>query len=113
MLVTIFSFLLASSQDNPTPSPQEPATQNTNTSNKKPPIDVSKTNEQGKATALTPSPLETRMAAEKAGLTTSLASLIPQRNFDFKNTDANHTALRTGILLADTVLTIEELSSEE
>ena len=85
MLVITFSFLLACSQDTPPASTPEPTTQNPNTAKPKPKIDVSKTNEQGKATALTPSPLETRMAAEKAGLTTSLPSLIPQRNFDFKN----------------------------
>jgi hypothetical protein len=57
--------------------------------------------------------LETRLAAERAGITTTLASLIPKRNFDFSKEDVNHIAMRTGILLADTVLTISELPKEK
>ena len=59
--------------------------------------------------ALTPSPLETRKAAEKEGLTTEFASLIQKRSFDFPTEDTDLIALRTGIVLADTVLQIKEL----
>ena len=59
--------------------------------------------------ALTPSPLETRKAAEKEGLTSDLASFIQKRSFDFPTEDTDLIALRTGIVLADTVLQIKEL----
>ena len=94
------------SQVEPTPSVNTPAP-----SSAPPKLNVAE--EDPRTTALTPSPLETRLAAERAGLTTSLPSLIPDRNFNFRNEDVNHIAMRTGILLADTVLTISELPKEQ
>ena len=62
--------------------------------------------------ALTPSPLETRKAAEKEGLTSDLASFIKQRSFEFPTEDTDLIALRTGVVLADTVLQIKELEKD-
>ena len=67
----------------------------------------------GKTAALTPSPMESRLAAERSGLKTPLKSLIPERNFDLTVEEADHIALRTGVLLADTILLIEELPKKQ
>lgn len=63
----------------------------------------------GRTAALAPSPMESRLAAEKAGLKTPLKSLIPERDFDLTIEEVDNIALRTGVLLADTVLLVEEL----
>lgn len=56
--------------------------------------------------ALVPSPVETQKALESAGIETQLSSLIPEHKFDMKAADTDHAALRTGVVLADTLLTI-------
>ena len=56
--------------------------------------------------ALVPSPVETQKALESAGIETQLSSLIPEHKFDMKSADIDHAALRTGVVLADTLLTI-------
>jgi hypothetical protein len=63
-------------------------------------------------TALSPSPMESRKAAEKEGITTNLGTLIPVRDLSKETKDPDQTALRTGVILADTVLQIKELSKE-
>ena len=58
---------------------------------------------------LAPSPEETRVAVEKAGLVTALSGLIPERDYSLEGLDADQTALRVGILLSDTILLVKEL----
>ena len=85
--------------------------------NKAPPakstINITAEAEKIEQQALTPSPLETRKAAEKEGLTTEFSSLIQKRSFDFPTEDTDLIALRTGIVLADTVLQIKELEKTD
>ena len=57
--------------------------------------------------ALVPSPVETQKALEAAGIDTKLASLIPKHDFDLANADTDHAALRTGVVLADSLLTVK------
>ena len=57
--------------------------------------------------ALVPSPVETQKALEAAGIDTQLASLIPKHDFDLANADTDHAALRTGVVLADSLLTVK------
>lgn len=58
---------------------------------------------------LAPSPEETRLAVERAGLVTALSNLIPKREINLEGLDADQTALRVGILLSDTILLVKEL----
>jgi len=57
--------------------------------------------------ALVPSPVETQKALEAAGIDTQLSSLIPKHGFDMANADVDHAALRTGVILADALLTVK------
>ena len=57
--------------------------------------------------ALVPSPIETQNALESAGITTQLASLIPEHKFDMEKSDTDHAAIRTGVVLADALLTVK------
>ena len=61
---------------------------------------------------LAPSPEETRRAVSKAGLTTSLGSLVPAREFAFEGLTKDQAALRAGVCLSDTILTIQESENE-
>jgi hypothetical protein len=57
--------------------------------------------------ALVPSPVETQKALEAAGIDTQLSSLIPDHGFDLANANPDHAALRTGVILADILLTVK------
>lgn len=57
---------------------------------------------------LAPSPRETREAVEKAGIQLDVAKLVPVRNYKMDATDRDVVAVRTGVLLADSVLTLKE-----
>jgi hypothetical protein len=92
-------------KENPTPTPQA------SPEKEKPKLKLESADPR--TAALTPSPMETRLAAERAGITTRMASLIPDRKFDFSTDNLDHIAMRTGIILADTVLTIKELPKVE
>lgn len=50
---------------------------------------------------------------EKAGLTTSLSSLVPRWKFSFEGISRDQAALRTGVSLSDIILTIREHPKEE
>lgn len=55
---------------------------------------------------LVPSPIETQNALEAAGVDTKLATLVPERKFDLARSDPDYIAIRTGVILADTLLTV-------
>jgi hypothetical protein len=57
--------------------------------------------------ALVPSPIETQKAMEASGIQTQLASLIPDHGFDVDADDPDHAAVRTGVVLADLLLTVK------
>ncbi len=57
---------------------------------------------------LAPSPNETRLAVERAGISLTFGTLIPDRNFKFDRVDEDRVALRTGVLLSDLVLAVKE-----
>ena len=98
----------------PTPSVEQTTEKDTHKAvNKKSEINIAAEAEKIEQEALTPSPLETRKAAEKEGLTTEFSSLIQKRSFDFPTEDTDLIALRTGIILADTVLQIKELEKAD
>ena len=61
---------------------------------------------------LSPSPLELKGTAEKEGLTSNLATLVPVRNFVGDNKNTDHIALQIGVVLTDTVMQIDTLSKE-
>lgn len=118
MLTITLSILLACSTEKNTQSTEKPATKIVSPTKKVPlpQVDLKKPIQLGdpdaRTAALAPSPRETRLAAEKAGVTTQLQKLIPERHFSLDIKDKNHAAVRTGIILSDTVLLIEELPKD-
>lgn len=63
--------------------------------------------EDADTVGIVPSPTETAEALEKAGVATKLATLVPKHDFDMKKEDVDHAAIRTGVALADMLLTVK------
>lgn len=63
-------------------------------------------------TALVPSPVETQRALEKAGIADKLSSLIKDRKLKLDVDNKDVVAVRTGVVLADALLTVKESSKE-
>jgi hypothetical protein len=70
-----------------------------------PPFDPSATASEN--IALVPSVVETQSALEAAGITTKLADLIADRAFDVNNENKDNIAVRTGVVIADMLLTVK------
>jgi len=62
---------------------------------------------------LVPSPVETQGALESAGIDTRLATLIKPREMDFTDQDIDDIAVRTGVVIADMLLTVKTASDEQ
>jgi hypothetical protein len=62
---------------------------------------------------LVPSPVETQGALEAAGIDTKLATLIKSRTMDFADQDVDDIAVRTGVVIADMLLTVKTASDEQ
>lgn len=63
--------------------------------------------------ALVPSPIETQRALEAAGIETQLASLIEVRDYNMDETSLETTAVRTGVVLADALLTVRTADKDK
>jgi hypothetical protein len=61
---------------------------------------------------LVPSPGEMQAAMTAANIQASLASLVPDREMDMASDDKDHIAVRTGVVLADMLLTVESAPKE-
>lgn len=73
-----------------------------------PPATIDPAAQASATRALAPSPAETRKAVESAGISVDLAKLVPQRTLALDGKNADIVAVRTGVTLADTVLTLRE-----
>ena len=60
-----------------------------------------------KKVALVPSPVETQRALKAAGIETTLASLLKPHPFNLKSKELDFVAVRTGVILADLLLTLK------
>ena len=63
--------------------------------------------------ALVPSPVETEAALVKAGIDGKLGALITPRAWKLDEKDTERVAVRTGVILADTLLTLKTSKDEE
>ena len=64
--------------------------------------------------ALVPSPAEMQKSLSNAGLSSKLSDLVrSDRNISMDVSDKDNLAVRTGVVLADLVLTIESASKEQ
>lgn len=64
-------------------------------------------------TALVPSPAEMQHAMEKAGITKALSSAVPDRKMKMDATNTEVVCVRTGVALADLVLTVKDAPKEK
>jgi len=62
--------------------------------------------------ALVPSVLETQAALQKSGIDTELATLTEPRAYDLSADAKDRAAVRTGVVLADMLLTVQTSSKE-
>jgi hypothetical protein len=62
--------------------------------------------ETAETRTLVPSPIETQDALEAAGIDQELSKSVVKRKFDLSKSDPDYIALRTGVVLADTLLTV-------
>lgn len=62
---------------------------------------------------LVPSPVETQGALESAGIDTKLADLISPREMEFDDQDTDDVAVRTGVIIADMLLTVKTASNDQ
>jgi hypothetical protein len=71
-------------------------------------FDLATLQAEAKPAALVPSPVEMQKALSAAGITTRLATLVSARNIETVVPDKNAAAVRTGVVLADLVLTVKD-----
>ncbi len=62
---------------------------------------------------LVPSPVETQKALEKAGISSGISKLVPERNFKLTVDNKDVVAVRTGVVLADALLTVKDAPKEK
>ena len=74
------------------------------------PLDIAALKAEATRVVLVPSPTETQAALTKAGIEAALSDLVQDRSYSDKN-DADHVAVRTGVVMADVLLTLK--SSEK
>jgi hypothetical protein len=60
---------------------------------------------------LVPSPGEMQRALSKAGIETSLSALVPVRDLDMTVSNKDQVAVRTGVILADMLLTVKTVEA--
>lgn len=77
-----------------------------------PVIDKEELKNSAENVALVPSPVETQRALEASGIDTKLSELIPKHEFDMSVTDVEHAAVRTGVVLADMLLTVKNADKD-
>lgn len=68
---------------------------------------------QAENTALVPSPAEMQKALDKAGIATGLSGMVPDRDFKMDAENKDVVAVRTGVVLADTLLTVKDAPKDK
>ena len=68
--------------------------------------------QQAEKITLVPSPAEMQAALEKAGLTSQLADMVGDRKIGVASENLDQVAVRTGVVLAEIVLTVKETPKE-
>ncbi len=76
-------------------------------------FDAATIKEGAETIALVPSPAEMQKALENAGISKSLGSLVPERDISMDVDNKDQLAVRTGVVLADLVLTAKDAPKEQ
>lgn len=108
-LWSLLALLAACSGEAPAP-PAEPAPA---ANPAEPPVDAQKLGEQHDEIALVPSPLEMQKVLDQSGIQTQLSSLVKPHDFEMTGEGADRSAVRTGVVLADLLLTTKTATDEQ
>ena len=117
--VVLLSFLAGCGGEGTAPSkdatPPAPPTGSPEAAEKAPDVkfDLATLQAEAKPAALVPSPVEMQKALAAAGITTRLATLVSARNIETVVPDKNASAVRTGVVLADLVLTVKDATTPQ
>ena len=76
-------------------------------------IDLSELKKQAEQVTLVPAPKEMQKALDKANIKEALESLVQERKIAFDAKDADVAAVKTGLVLADTLLTVRTAPPEK
>ncbi len=76
-------------------------------------LDADTLKKEAKQVALVPSPAEMQRSLAHAGLTTKLADLVGDRDVKMDTDNKDQLAVRTGVVLADVVLTVKTAPKEQ
>jgi hypothetical protein len=105
--------LVACSGGETTPEPKEPSAE-AKPKPKKKTFSVDELSKAALTVALVPSPAEMQKSLSNAGLSSKLATMVPMdRDISMTVEDKNNLAIRTGVVLADLVLTVKSSTKEE
>ncbi|MDP2304483.1 MAG: hypothetical protein Q8P18_00480 [Pseudomonadota bacterium] len=105
----------ASEKDQATAQPNGQPTPAPDTTPSVPPtaIAVADLRAEAENIALVPSPAEMQKALEKAGVAGGLSALVTDRAFKMDVANKDIVAVRTGVLLADALLTVKDAPKEQ
>lgn len=110
--LTLAGLALALACGGSDPAPPEPAPSLVEAEPLQDKLDVSSFATGTRNTTLVPSPRELQAALSAAGLQTTLATLVPDRSWKLEATDPDRVAVRTGVILADLLLTVKTATDE-
>ncbi len=111
--LSLLALLAACSGTTPTSEPEADDKNVAPANPEMPAIDVAAMATGADNAALVPSPIETQRALEVSGIQTQLATLIPEHQFVMDQGDPDRAAIRTGVVLADLLLTTKTAKKED
>ena len=105
--------LVACSGGETAPEPKEPSAEQAQPKQMKK-LNLNELIAAAEEVALVPSPAEMQKSLSNAGLSSKLSALVPaDRNIEMTVADKDNLAVRTGVVLADLVLTVKSATKEE
>jgi hypothetical protein len=100
-------------EGNPDAPPQPTMAPDTTPATPPPALKLEELQAAAQNVTLVPSPIEMQHALDKAGVTTGLSALVPERKLKMDVQNKDVVAVRTGVVLADTMLTVKDAPKEK
>lgn len=76
-------------------------------------VDLGELKKSAEKVSLVPSPVAMHESLKKAGVNEALDALVPDRNLSFEGVSADIAAVKTGVALADTLLTVRSAPADK
>ena len=76
-------------------------------------VDLGELKKSAEKVSLVPSPIAMHESLKKAGIDVALDTLVPERNLSFENVPADLAAVKTGVALADALLTVRTAPADK